>query len=442
MNHDEVMRLTTRHTFATWRPQKNWTPLHVVDAEGSHFITHDGRRILDFSSQLVCSSLGHKNEAVTNAIIAQARKLAYVSPAFACDVRAELAAKLLEVMPRGLEKFFFSTSGTDANECSFKIARLVTGRHKIVSRYASYHGSTPGSMATTGDARRILNEPHSVLPGHLHAPECNCYRCPLNLRPHDCATACVEYFDYMLSREGNVAAVIVETIVGTNGALVPPDAYLPRLREITKKHGALLIADEVMTGWGRTGAWFAVDHWKVQPDILVTAKGATGATVPLGITAVTREVADHFEENYFPHGHTYEAHPMTLAPAIAAIDESKRLDLVNRARRLGEVLGAKLRALAATHPSVGDVRGRGLLWAVEIVRDRATREPFNVPADKLSFKPLMVEKVAAEMMKKGVYVLPWMSHFVIAPPLIVTEDEIAAGVAALDEALSIADAAL
>lgn len=442
MNHDDVVRYNVRHTFGTWRPQKNWTPLHVVDAEGSHFVTHDGRRILDFSSQLVCTTLGFKNEAVTNAIIEQARKMTYLSPAFACDVRAELAAKLLEVMPRGLEKFFFSTSGTEANECAFKIARLVTGRHKILSRYSSYHGSTPGSMAATGDARRILNEPHSVLAGHLHAPECNCYRCPLQRQPHDCATACVEYFDYMIEKEGNVAAVIVEPIAGTNGAMVPPDAYMPRLREITRKHGVLLIADEVMTGWGRTGAWFAVDHWKVQPDILTTAKGATASYIPLGITAVTREVADYFEEHYFPHGHTYEAHPLTLAPAIAAIGEYQRLDLINRARQLGEVLGAKLRAVAQKHPSVGDVRGRGLLWAVEIVRDRKTREPFNVPADKLAGKPLMVEKVAAEMMKKGVYVLPWMSHFMIAPPLIVTEAEIDAGVAALDEALSIADAAI
>jgi taurine--2-oxoglutarate transaminase len=215
---------------------------------------------------------------------------------------------------------------------------------------------------------------------------------------------------------------------------------MPRLREITRKHGVLLIADEVMTGFGRTGAWFAVDHWNVQPDILTTAKGITAAYVPLGLTATTREIAGHFEEHIFAHGHTYEAHPLTMAPAIAAIAEAKRLGLIDRARTLGETLGAKLTALKKKHPSVGDVRGRGLLWAVEIVKNRETKEPFNVPADKIARTPMMVEKVGAEMLKRGVFVLPWISHLLIAPPLIVTEKELDTGVAALDESLSIADA--
>jgi taurine--2-oxoglutarate transaminase len=223
---------------------------------------------------------------------------------------------------------------------------------------------------------------------------------------------------------------------------VPPKEYLPRLRELTRKHGVLLIADEVMSGWGRTGHWFAVDHDGVVPDILTTAKGITGAYVPLGLTATTDEIARHFEENFFAHGHTYEAHPLTLAPATAAIREYKRLGLLEHARALGEKVGRKLAALKDTHPSVGDVRGRGLFWAVELVRDRATKTPFATQAEKLAGKPLVIDQVTAKMMSLGVTCVGWVSHLVIAPPLIITEAEIDQGIAALDEALKIADAAL
>lgn len=434
-----ITDFTAQYTYGTWRFQKNWKPLHIVDAEGCHFIDSSGKRYLDLSAQLMCVQLGYKNAAVIQAIREQAEKLAFIGPGFATDARANLTRLLLEVLPKGLEKFFFTTSGTEANEAAFKIARMVTGKTKIISRYHSYHGSTMGSIAATGDPRRWAMEPAGKIPGVIFAPEVYCYRCPIRHTYPQCNVACVDYIEHMIENESDVAAVLVEPVVGTNGVLVPPPEYMPRLREICDRHGVLLIADEVMTGWGRTGKWFAMDHWDVKPDILTTAKGITSAYVPLGLTATTKKIADYFEDHYFSHGHTYEAHPLTLAPGVAAIQEYRRLNLIERAAEMGTYVGTRLREIAAKHRSVGEVRGLGLFWAVDLVKDPQTRAPFNTYADKVSGTPLLVDKVAAEMMKKGVFLQAWVNHFVIAPPLIITKDEIDQGLAALDESLGIAD---
>lgn len=436
----DVVRWTRQLNYGTWRLQNNWNPLHVVDAEGCYFIDADGRRYLDFSAQLMCVNLGHKNPAVIRAIEEQARALPYIAPAYATDVRVELSRLLLEVLPGGLTKFFFTTSGTEANEAAFKIARMYTGRSKIIARYRSYHGSTMASIGATGDPRRWPAEPAAKGQGFIFAPEVNCYACPIKHQYPGCDIACADYVDHMIENESDVAAVLVEPVVGTNGVLVPPPEYMPRLRRICDDRGVLLIADEVMTGWGRTGQWFAMDHWDVKPDILVTAKGITSAYMPLGLCATTGKIAAYFDDHFFAHGHTYEAHPMTLAPAVAAIREMQRLGLVERSREMGEHLGRRLRALKDKHPSVGDVRGLGLFWCVELVKNRQTRQPFNTKSDKLAGKPLVVDQVAAAMMKKGVAVNSWLSHFVIAPPLIIEREQIDAGVAALDEALALADA--
>jgi len=436
---DPVVETTTQNTYGTWRFQKGWKPLHIVDAEGCYFTDINGKRYLDFSSQLMCSNLGHKNKAVIEAICDQARKLPYIAPSFTCDARADLSKLLLEVFPRGLEKFFFTTSGTEAVEATIKIARMYTGKYKIISRYRSYHGSTGGSIAATGDFRRIAIEPAGKIDGVIFAPDMDQYRSPFGVEFEERAAASANYVEHMIRNEGNVAAIIVEPVVGTNGILIPPREYLPRLREIATKHGVLLIADEVMSGWGRTGEWFAVNQWNVEPDILTTAKGVTGAYVPLGVTATTREIADYFESHYFAHGHTYEAHPITLAPAIAAINEYRRLDLINAARKQGEYLGRELQSLKERHPSVGDVRGLGLFWAVELVKNRATKERFFEAEDKLAGKPSILDKIGAVLMKNGVFVQSWLSHFVVAPPLIVTREEIDEGIRAFDDSLKIAD---
>jgi taurine--2-oxoglutarate transaminase len=412
----------------------------VTGGEGSTIRTDDGRTILDFSSELVATNLGHSNRAVQEAIARQARTLPYAAPGFATEARAEFSESLRGVLPAGLDRFFFSTSGTEANEAALKIARVATGRTKVVSRYRSYHGATAASMSVTGDLRRRASEPWQKVPGTVFAPDCYCYRCPFGLTYPSCGVACAEYVDYQLEHEGDVAAMIVEPVVGTNGVIVPVPEYLPRIRAITKAHEVLLIADEVMTGWGRTGRWFGVDHWSVRPDILTTAKGVTGAYAPLGVTATTSALHETFRDRFFPHGHTYEAHPLTLAPGVAAIAEYRRLDLIERSRTEGEYLLARLREVASRHPSVGDVRGLGLFAAVELVRNRATRAPCNTPDDKLAGEPLVVEAVAKSMLDNGVYVLPWVSHLVLAPPLVVTRPEIDQGVEALDRALRIADA--
>jgi taurine--2-oxoglutarate transaminase len=364
LTSEQISTITRQTNYGTWRFQKTWKPLHIADAEGCWFTDGAGNRYLDFSSQLMCVNLGHKNPRVVEAIAEQARELAYAAPGFATAARARLSTKLLEVLPQGLNKFFFATSGTEANEAAFKIARMVTGKTKIISRYRSYHGSTMGAIAATGDPRRWAMEPGGKGGGFVFAPETNCYDCPIKHTYPGCNIACADYIEHMIRNESDVAAIILEPVVGTNGVLVPPPEYFPRLREICDRHGVLMIADEVMAGWGRTGKWFSVDHWHVKPDILVTAKGITSAYIPLGLCATTAKIADYFEEHYFAHGHTYEAHPLTLGPAVVTIEEMQRLKLVERAAELEPYLRKKLEALKARHVSIGDVRGLGLFFAV------------------------------------------------------------------------------
>ena len=440
LRSEEIVELTRKYNYGTWRFQKGWTPMHIADAEGCYLITGDGRRLLDFSSQLMCSNLGHKNQAVIDSIGKQAQQLAYAMPGYATEARAELSKLLVEVLPRGLNKFFFTTSGTEANEAAFKIARMYTGKTKIIARYRSYHGSTSGSIAATGDPRRWAMEPAGKGQGVIFAPEVHCYKCPIKHTYPGCGIACADYLEHMIRNESDVAAVLVEPIVGTNGVIVPPEEYMPKLRKICDAYGVLLIADEVMSGWGRSGEWFAMNHWGVVPDILVTAKGITSAYVPLGLCATSEKIAAYFDDHYFAHGHTYEAHPMTLAPAVATIHEMQRLGLVSRAKELGPYVEEKLRELQQRHVCVGDVRGKGLFWAVDLVKNRVTKEPFNTYSDKVAGKVLVVDQIAGKVLGEGVTIQAWVSHFVIAPPLIVTKEEIDRGVGALDLHLSIADA--
>ncbi len=439
LTSEEVVRITRETNYGTWRFQKGWNPLHIVDSNGCYIIDANGKRYLDFSAQLMCMNLGHKNQAVIDAIAKQAQDLAYALPGYTTTARAELSKLLLEVLPKGLNKFFFTTSGTDANEAAFKIARMYTGKTKIIARYRSYHGSTAGSIAATGDPRRWAMEPRGKGPGIIFGPEVHCYKCPIKHTYPDCGIACADYLEHMIRNESDVAAVLVEPIVGTNGVIVPPAEYMPKLRRICDETGVLLIADEVMSGWGRAGEWFAMNLWNVTPDILCTAKGITSAYVPLGLCATSEKIGDFFQDHYFSHGHTYEAHPMTLLPAVATIREMQRLGLVERARELAPFVEEKLIALKPKHPSVGDVRGKGLFWAVDLVKNQKTKEPFNTYAEKVSGKSLVVDQIAAKTLADGVIFQAWVSHFVIAPPLIITQEEIERGIDTLDKYLHIAD---
>jgi taurine--2-oxoglutarate transaminase len=431
---EDISKTVREHLFGTWRRQRGWEPLNVVRAEGVYFYDSQGRKYLDFSSQLVNVNLGYGNESVISAIKRQLDTLQYISPAFATEARARAARALLEIMPQGITKFFFSTSGTEANEAAVKIARLYKKpAFKIVVRYRSYHGSTLASISLTGDYRRWFAEPHTMH-GVVRVPEPYCYRCPLGLKYPECGLACANYVDYVIKNERNVAAILVEPITGTNGVVVPPKEYLPTLQRIARENDVLFIADEVMTGWGRVGDWWAVNLWGVRPDILTTAKGASASYVPIGITAVSKEVANYFEDEYFAHGHTFEAHPVSLAAIPAVIEEYKRLDLLSHVKVMGEYLANRLEELKDRHKSIGDVRGVGLFWAIEFIKD-SRKTPFGTYDDRYKGVSTMVDKVAAELLNMGVYVFTGPSWFIIAPPLIINREQIDEGIEKIDQAI-------
>ncbi|BDB99415.1 aspartate aminotransferase family protein [Saccharolobus caldissimus] len=434
----DYKKILKEHTFKTWSKQKGWEPIIVTQARGVYFYDNNGKRYLDFSSQFVNVNLGYGNEKVINAIKEQLETLQYINPSFGAEIRAKAAEALLQVMPKTISKFFFSTSGTEANEAAVKISRFYKKpSYKILARYRSYHGSTEASISLTGDYRRWFVEPNTMN-GVVRIPEPYCFRCPLKLKYPDCNIACANYVDYIIKQEKNVAAVIVEPITGTNGVIVPPKEYMPLLRQIAKENDILFIADEVMTGWGRTGEWFAVNIWGIEPDILTTAKGASASYVPIGITGVSKEIGEFFEDNIFAHGHTFEAHPVSLAAIPAVIEEYKRLNLLSHVKAMGEYLGKRLNDLKDRHISVGDIRGVGLFWAIELIKD-SKKTPFGDYEDKYNGKLTLVDILAKKLLEKGVYVYNGPSWFIISPPLIINKEEIDQGVDAIEEVLKDAD---
>jgi taurine--2-oxoglutarate transaminase len=423
------------HVFGTWAYQSEVSPTQVERADGVRFTTADGSEYIDFSGQLMCSNLGHSADRVADAIADQAREAAYVSPGYTTDARSRLGELLADVTPGDLTKTFLSTSGTEAVEAAIKMAKFYTGKDKILSRYRSYHGATYGSISVTGDPRRLASEPG--IPGTIKAPDPYAYGSTLD------PMESLEYIDEMLMLEGDtVAAVLVEPIVGSNGILVPPAEYLPRLKEIAHDHGALLICDEVMAGFGRTGEWFGCDNFDVTPDIMTMAKGLTGAYAPLGATIVTPEIADYFEDNMLCHGHTYAGHPVACAAGVAAIETYKQENLIERASETGAYLGRRLEELAESHPSVGDTRGVGLFRGIELTKREGERVPFGHRSDKVSKGTTVVDDVAARAADNGVYVANMINTLIVAPPLTIGEDDIDEAVRALDDALTVADAAM
>jgi taurine--2-oxoglutarate transaminase len=413
----------------------------VNDAEGVYFYDEKGKAYIDFSSQLMCSNLGHKNKAVIEAIVRQAERLPYIVPSFANEATMAAVEALQTVMPEGVSRFFFSTSGTEANEAAIKMVRQACApAYKVISRYRSYHGSTAASISLTGDPRRwYAEQARFTVQGVRFAPDCYCYRCPFELVYPKCGVQCAKFMEYMIREEGNVAAVIVEPIVGTNGRLIPPPEYYPMLRRMCDERNVLLIADEVMSAWFRTGTAFAIEHWGVIPDLITTAKGASAAYTPVAVTAASEKVAGFFEEEVFCHGHTYAFHPLSAAAIPAAISELKQLMASGLPQRVSAHLKRRLYELADKHLCVGDVRGIGHFWALELVKDRKTKEPFDTKADKFGAKALMTGRVAADAMQRGVYISPWYDTLVIAPPLIITEAQVDEALAVLDSSLEIAD---
>ena len=437
----EKLKAFTDHSYGPWKKQKDWKePVYIARAEGVHLYDENNKPYIDFSSQFMCSNLGHGNRAIIDAIHQQAEELVYVAPLFAHKSGEKATEALMTVMPEGLNKFFFSTSGSLANESAVQIIRqCMSPSYKIIARYHSYHGGTASGMTLTGGPRhRFAERDHYGIQGVIFAPDAYCYRCPFGQKYPECNVHCAEYVDHMIKEEGNVAAVFIEPVVGTNGKQVPPPEYLPRLRQICDENGVLLVVDEVMSGWFRTGPAFAVDNWKVKPDILTTAKGCTSSYTPVGITATSGRVTEYYEDNTIYFGFTYTMHPLMMAAIPAAISEYSKLQASGILSRVSKYLQMRLYELQERHECIGDVRGIGHFWALELVKNRKTRELFNVKADKF-YKKLLADRLAAEALKKGMFIMSWYDHLTVAPPLIITEEEVDEGIKILDEVLEIAD---
>ena len=434
MTSDEIARLSKEHTIFSWSVQGAVDPIAIDHAEGVYLYTPEGARILDFNSQLMSVNIGHGDRRVVDAITAQATKLAYVQPAFATEVRARLGAKLAEILPGDMDKAFFTLGGAEAVENAIKLARAATGRHKILARYRAYHGATLGAMTLTGDPRRWANEPGIV--GVVRYPDTHRWG---EAEPRPVAES-LQGLEDVIRYEGakNTAAVFLETIVGTNGILIPPDGYIQGVREICDRNDILMVADEVMAGFGRTGRWFAIDHWDVTPDLMTMAKGLTSSYLPLGAVAMRRSVAEKFESQMFYGGLTYSSHPVSLAAALATIAVYEEDGLIGNAARLDPVMREHHRRLAARHPSVGATRNLGLFGIIDLVRSRdpwTPLTPFNGTSDEM-------KAIARFLRDNGLYTMTPNNSIHTNPPLCITEEQLAEGFAIIDAALDIADQAV
>ena len=431
MTSEEIVRLSREHTFFSWSVQGALDPIAIDRAEGVYLYTPEGKRILDFNSQLMSVNIGHGDQRVVRAITEQASKLQFVQPAFATEIRARLGAKLAEILPGDMDKVFFTLGGAEAIENALKLARHHTGRYKVLARYRAYHGATMGAMTLTGDPRRWANEPGLV--GVVRYPDTHRWG-EKEPRPVE---ESLQGLEDVIRYEGphTVAAVFLETIVGTNGILIPPDGYLQGVRELCDRYGILMVADEVMAGFGRTGRWFAVDHWDVVPDLMTMAKGLTSSYLPLGAVAMRRHIAEAFESKMFYGGLTYSSHPVSLAAALATIEVYEEDGLIANADRLGRVMREHHERLYAKHPSVGAHRNLGLFGILDLVRSREPFEPltpFNGTSDEM-------KALGAFLREHGVYTMIANNSVHTNPPLSITAEQLAEGFEVIDRGLDVVD---
>ncbi|HEV8392977.1 MAG TPA: aminotransferase class III-fold pyridoxal phosphate-dependent enzyme [Vicinamibacterales bacterium] len=433
MTGEEIVALSKKHTITEYTAQDAVNPIPVARAKGVYFWTPEGKRFIDFNSQLMSVNIGHGDPRVIAAITEQAQKVTYVTPGMTTEVRARLGAKLAEITPGDIDAFFFTNGGAEANENAFKIARAVTGRQKILARYRSYHGGTAAAIAATGDPRGWSQPP---MPGVVHVLD------PYHgvARGWDDAETALRYLEEVIQLEGphTIAAFILETVTGTNGILIPPDGYMQGVRALCDKYGILMIADEVMAGFGRTGKWFAIEHWGVVPDMITMAKGLTSSYIQLGAVGVRRAIADHFKDKMFPGGLTYSSHPVACAAALATIAVYEEDGLIERAARTGELLKTLHAELAAKHPSVGATRAIGLFGIIELVRNRQTLEPL-APLNGTSPEMAALGKFFRD---EGLFTFVRWNYFFTNPPLCISKEELREGIAIIDRALEITDKAV
>jgi len=434
MTGAEIVDLCKKHTLYEWSAQSKIAPIPVARAKGIYFWTPEGKRFIDFNSQLMSVNIGHGDERVIAAISEQLGQFAYANPFLAHEPRARLGAKLAEITPGDIDTFFFTNGGAEATENAIKIARFFTGRHKIMARYRSYHGATAGSISLTGDPRRWAAEPG--IPGVVHVLD------PYHgiERGWESAESSLLMLEEVIQLEGphTIAAFILEPVVGTNGILIPPDGYLHGVRKLCDKHGILMIADEVMAGFGRTGEWFAVDHWRVVPDLICMAKGLTSSYIPLGAVGMRQHIAAHFQENVFYGGLTYNSHPMGCTAALATIRVYEEDHLIENAKKMGVVMKQLGAELQAKHPSVGAVRSIGLFGIVELIRSRKTLEPmapFNGTSEEM-------QALGKFFREQGLYTLVRWNSFYTNPPLCINEQQLREAFGIIDKALEITDRAV
>ena len=432
----EVVAMDRAHVFHSWSSQGALSPLPIAAAEGCYFWDYDGRRYLDFSSQLVNTNIGHQHPKVTAAIAAQAQKLTTIAPQHASEARGEAATRLAALAPDGMEKVFFTNGGADANENAIRMARLHTGRSKVLTFYRSYHGNTGSAIAATGDPRRWPNE---FATGHVHFFGPHLYRSPFwsTSQEQECERA-LQHLEQVIQYEGpaTIAAVLLETIVGTAGVLIPPPGYLAGVRALCDRHGIVYIADEVMCGFGRAGRWFAFEQHDAVPDLITFAKGSNSGYVPVGGVIISDPIAQTFSDRVFPGGLTYSGHPLACASIVATIDAMREEAIIENAARVGaEVLGPGLRELAERHPVVGEVRGVAVFWALDLVSNRETREmlaPYGGSSEAM-------RALTADCLARGLMPFVNYNRLHVVPPCTVSESEAKEGLAILDEALSVAD---
>ena len=442
---DEILPLSKEHVFYTWSAQARVNPIPVKRAKGVYFWDISDKRYLDFNSMTMCVNVGHGDERIIKAMQDQIAELPYAAPGMTTKIRAIASKAVADVTPhQALTKILFTLGGADANENAIKLARGYTGRHKILTRYRSYHGATMGAMAATGDPRRQMWEP-LTMPGVVHFLDPYRYRSTFHRTNPDISEAefaqdYLNHLEEIIRYEGpeTIAAILMESVTGTNGIIIPPEGYMQGVRSLCDKYGIVMIADEVMAGFGRTGKWFAVEHWDVVPDIMTMAKGLTSAYAPLGAVAMKPEIAAAFDERVFESGLTYTSHPVSLAAAVANIEVMRQDKIIEKVAGLGPVLKRMLSDLGESHPSVGDVRSIGLFGILELVKNRETKEPM-APWNGSSPEMSALKKFCLD---NGLFLYTHWHTVLIIPPLIITEAQLQDGMDVLDKALEITDKAV
>lgn len=432
----EVIQENRDYTLFSWSVQSAANPIHMTRSKGVWFWDGEGNKWLDFSSQLININVGHQHPRVLEAIKKQVDELCFAGPSFATEPRGQLGKKLAEVT--GLAKSFFCLGGAEANENAMKIARLYTGRDKIITRYRSYHGATMGAMTASGDPRRWPVEPG--VPGIVRVFDPYCYRCPFGKTPDSCQRECVSHIEEVIQLEGphTIAAIMVEGITGSNGLLVPPDDYYPKLRALCDKYGILLITDEVMSGFGRTGKWLSTQHYGIKPDIVTCAKGLTSGYMPLGAVIVSKPIADFFEDHMLWGGLTYSGHPVSCAAAVANLAVYEEENLFENTLEQGRYLGERLEAMRKKYACVGDVRYIGLFSVLELVKDKTSKEPlapFNGTSPEM-------QKLVGYLKSRHIYAFSRFNMLWVCPPLVINREELKYGLDVIEEGLALVDEAL